>query len=259
MLSVPVVFSAVAAEPLDGMLERPVPVPEYYRYRVAANTERETPDDWWTAPFWQNAETGAVDNLFWCPERPTRFVPETKFRLLYDREGIQVIFLVVDRYVLSREENQGKVWQDSCVEFFLRLPGPDWHFFNFELNPRGALVARYNRYPPDNDIHKRTEMFFTPDELRRFRVRSTLPEKILTADESFRCWQVRFRVPFALLEKYSRRKITPELLRQPWRANFYKIGENAANPHWLSWARLSERQFHLPEEFGFLYFQQIDK
>ena len=30
-------------------------------------------------------------------------------------------------------EDQGPVWEDSCVEFFCQGPGDD-HYFNFECN-----------------------------------------------------------------------------------------------------------------------------
>lgn len=82
-------------------------------------------------------------------------VPEARFRILYDREGIHVLFLVHGRFVISRAENLGEVWRDSCVEFFLQLPGDPLNYFNIEVNRGGAVPAGYSRSTSADDAVNR--------------------------------------------------------------------------------------------------------
>jgi hypothetical protein len=51
----------------------------------------------------------------------------------------------------------------------------------------------------------------------------------------------------ALLERY-----TGPITEKSWRGNFYKCGNATSRPHWLSWAPLTDRNFHLPVCFGSL-------
>jgi len=77
--------------------------------------------------------------------RPHHF-PEAEAMLKYDDNYIYVIFKVKDQYVRAvAKEINGKVWQDSCVEFFF-TPGPDTlrGYFNLEVNCKGIFLFEYH-------------------------------------------------------------------------------------------------------------------
>jgi len=78
--------------------------------------------------------------------RKTAHFPETRVKVLYDSLNIYVIFNVRDQYVRAVEkEINGKVWMDSCVEFFFS-PGADTErgYFNFEANCKGVFLFGYH-------------------------------------------------------------------------------------------------------------------
>lgn len=69
--------------------------------------------------------------------------PVTRVKLVYDLDGLFVLFQVYDTYVRClRTGYQDLVYKDSCVEFFVQ-PNPESGYFNFEINCGGALLASY--------------------------------------------------------------------------------------------------------------------
>jgi hypothetical protein len=67
-------------------------------------------------------------------------------------------------------------------------------------------------------------------------------------------WILEFFVPFALLEKYA--GPLGDLAGREWSANFFKCGDETSHPHWVSWQPLPSLNFHLPECFGVIHFEE---
>jgi hypothetical protein len=68
-------------------------------------------------------------------------------------------------------------------------------------------------------------------------------------------WTIEYRIPFEILTEFT--KITHPAPGVEWKANFYKIGNETSNPHWLTWLFVNhpEPDFHKPEYFGSLIFE----
>lgn len=131
-------------------------------------------------------------------------------------------------------EPNGPVWEDSCAEFFVRVPGSA-HYFNFETNCIGTgLAAR--RLSRDEFTH------FTREQMSRIVYRPSLPREVTDLKDA--SWSLELEVPFELLGLDS----CPERLE----ANFYKCGDKTSAPHFVSWSPIAVEKpdFHRPEFFG---------
>ena len=183
-------------------------------------------------------------------ERP-KHMPETEVKIAYDREAIYVIFRVQDRYVRAVVTRyQGSVCRDSCVEFFF-APNSEVSkgYFNLEMNCGGTALFAFQPAPRQGTIS------IPESEYERIKVAHSLPEVVDPEIETPVTWTVEYRIPIALLAKYS--PVTYPAPGVTWRANFYKCADGTSHPHWLTWARVDfpRPEFHLPEFFGVLEFE----
>ena len=203
----------------------------------------------WDDPAWQHAETAEV--AYFYPQSSDHH-PHTRVRLLYDRSGIHGIFQVQDQYVRCLHSGYLEdVWQDACVEFFVK-PKPTAGYFNFEMNCGGALLSYYIVDPtPVLDAFV-DYMPLPPEDGHQVLIRTTLPAIVDPEIATPVTWTLQFFVPFALLEKY----VGPlgNVAGQEWRANFNKCAHNNSHPHWASWNPLPEFNFHYPQGFGVIRF-----
>lgn len=184
----------------------------------------------------ESAEALAVECVNW-PAYP--YAPKVECRVAYAADSLVVMFDVEESHIRALSlENNGPVWEDSCVEFFVANPCGEG-YFNFEINCVGTLLAAYRRSRTDADM-------FGEEKLSKVRHFGSLPhEKIDSTGESQRWWMVEI-IPFELLGLED----VPEELK----VNFYKCGDGCQQMHFLSWSPigLPEPNFHCPEFFGTL-------
>ena len=174
--------------------------------------------------------------------------------MLYDDDGIYVIFRVRDRYVICRNtEPQSPVCKDSCVEAFFQ-PKPDQGYFNFEINCGGAILLYY---VTDPTRFRAPEKGFVPVEtalLRKIRIFHVMPRQVLDEITTPVEWTIEYFVPNAVFEAYVG-PLGPPAQRQ-WRGNFFKCADGSSHPHWASWSPIGEAlNFHVPEHFAPLRFE----
>ncbi len=203
----------------------------------------------WDDPAWQTAETAEVAHFY---PASSDHHPLTRVRAIYDSSGIHGIFQVQDQYVRCINNGfQEPVWQDACVEFFVKpKTGPG--YFNFEMNCGGALLSYFIIDPtPVGDAFV-NYIELPPEDGSQVRIQTSLPVMVEPEIVTPVTWTLRFFVPFALLEKYV--GFLGDLAGQEWRANFNKCAENNSHPHWATWQPLTELNFHSPGEFGILKF-----
>lgn len=168
------------------------------------------------------------------PEYP--YAPKVSFRVAHSDESMAVMFEVEEEHVRAViTDDNGPVWEDSCVEFFVADPAGDG-YFNFETNCIGTALAAH-RYSRNDASH------FDAGRLARVRRITSLPHATIDSCGKSRWWLVEV-IPFELLGRRS----APRRLR----ANFYKCGDKCERPHFLSWApiRTPQPDFHRPEFFG---------
>jgi hypothetical protein len=202
----------------------------------------------WNKPQWLKSKAVVIEN--YMGSEPG-FRPFAQAKMMYDDENLYVIFLVKDRYVrcITRDIN-GPVWEDACVEFFF---SPDVSFperyFNLEINCGGTPLMHYNIIP-DKDIN-----VLEVKDIEMIEIAHSLPQIIDPEITDPITWTIEYRIPLAMLEKYSR--ITYPESGINWKANFYKIAENSSNSHYLTWSPVENKEpnFHLPQYFGQIRFQ----
>jgi len=199
----------------------------------------------WDKPQWQNIK--AIEIINFIRVKP-KFRPSVKAKMMYDDENIYVIFRVQDRYVLSTTKDiNGRVWEDSAVEFFF---SPDTslpeNFFNLEVNCGGTPKLGYQSIP-----RIRPEV----SDVRKIEIGHSLPQIVDPEITEPVTWTIECRIPLVMLEKYS--NITRPKQSVKWRANFYKIAEKNSNPHYITWSIIDhpEPHFHMPRYFGTIEFQ----
>ena len=182
----------------------------------------------------QELQANPIANVNWA-EFP--YAPEVSFKMAYSDKAVAILFEVKEDHVRAEAmENNGPVWQDSCVEFFVM--GPDGeHYTNFEMNCAGTMLAarRTSRHDPAP---------FTPEQFAPIRRITSLPHEKIDSKGAGQSWWAIEVVPFEAFG-YSEK---PESLR----ANLYKCGDNCQTPHFLSWSSigLPKPDFHCPAFFG---------
>lgn len=178
---------------------------------------------------------GAVDVVCWPEAFPYR--PEVRFAIAHDGRALLIRFEVAEDNVRAvTTENNGPVWEDSCVEFFVKEPDSPY-YFNFETNCIGTGLAA-KRLSRDAFTH------FDAEQMARVGRRSSLPFAPVDIRERTE-WTLELEIPFALITDQGG---VPERLL----ANFYKCGDKTAVPHFLSWnpVEVPSPDFHRPEFFG---------
>ena len=205
----------------------------------------------WTGAAWKQADTL---ELIHFRSEGSDHRPKTAVRLLHDQTGIFGIFKVEDQYVLCRyTDYMSRVYRDSCVEFFVK-PKQDKGYFNFEFNCGGALLCNYI-VDPARTVEGLRYFVKPPDEEgKQVLIYHSLPSIVEPELTEPVTWFLEFFIPFPLLEKYV--GTIGDVRNQTWHANFYKCGDETSHPHWASWTPLPEKNFHLPECFGELTFEQ---
>ena len=167
--------------------------------------------------------------------------PEVSVDVTNDHEAICLHYHVRGRQLRAvTTEDQGPVWEDSCVEFFCQVPG-DPHYMNFETNCIGAMVGS-RRLGRAEDVQP-----FPPEEMALISRKCSFPREAFEEKDGMFEWEVELRIPLSLIFRESK-PVFPQRLR----VNFYKCADKTKYPHFLSWQPipLPQPNFHCPEFFG---------
>jgi len=148
-------------------------------------------------------------------------------------KGIQVALYCEETEIRAVNETpDSPVWQDSCLECFIRYYPDDERYINFEVNANGCMLS---------EIGKDRNRTYLRD------MGLELPE--VEAIRTEKGWQIRYLVTYELVKKaYGREdNFVPETLM----GNFYKCGDETKIPHYISWAPIATENpdFHRPEFF----------
>ena len=163
--------------------------------------------------------------------------PSVGFHIAHSDKSVAILFEVTEDHVKAvTTEDNGPVWKDSCVEFFV-LESDAKHYVNFEMNCIGAMLAA--RRTTRNDLER-----FTREQLLRIRRITSLPYEPTDSAGPGQTWWAIEVIPFTTLGYTSK----PEALR----ANLYKCGDGCNQAHFLSWSPIDipTPNFHRPDFFG---------
>lgn len=176
----------------------------------------------------------AIDSVNWPDAFP--YMPDCNVTLAHDGHNIAMLFHVrgLDLRAMETEDN-GRMWEDSCVEFFVQDPSGE-KYYNFELTCAGRLLASEGA-----TRHERPRR--GAEVLSRVRRYSTVEGAPFQKDGGIYSWTAGMLIPMDLFGAVGVKKL---------RGNFYKCGDKTAHMHFVSWnpIDLPKPDFHRPDFFG---------
>ncbi|GAB4151238.1 MAG: carbohydrate-binding family 9-like protein [Ignavibacteriales bacterium] len=202
--------------------------------------------------FCENNLTGFASadkiNLAFIYPKSSGKIPEGTAFLTWNDFGFSSRFEVNDVSLLAEcERDMMPVWNDSCVEFFIKPANSIGHMC-FEFNCIGILYAAYIRDEKIVNGSFADSILLSEDECKLVKRKSRLKGKIFPEKFGNQNWWIEFFIPFSLLEKYFGK--FPQKVGDVFYGNFYKCGEKLSEPHWLAWNEISTLNFHVENNFG---------
>ena len=136
------------------------------------------------------------------------------------------------------------VWEDSCVEFFMQRKG-EKKYRNFEFNAHGVLLA--------SKRESRDSAEQLSEELMSSIVRFVTIQHVYKEEGQLSNWTLYAEIPKEALGYTTDENLSQQTIG----ANFYKCGDETAEPHYISWNPIDtpSPDFHVPRCFGELIFE----
>ena len=163
------------------------------------------------------------------------YKPEVTFYLNTDEEGFLMHIVVKETDPLrTYTQHQSSVCKDSCVEWFVNFqPEICDRYFNLEVNANGAMYAAFRKDRYDS-------VMLAEEDIEGMDIQTEIHQDT---------WEVRYRVPFALIQKYIPGYEFKEGMTI--RGNFYKCGDCMTYPHYGMWDefQVEKPDFHRPDFF----------
>lgn len=169
------------------------------------------------------------------------------FKIAHDGEHILLVFDVSETEILAQiEEDNGHVYRDSCVEFFVSFDN-NVDYYNLEFSCIGKLLMGHRDLRPN-------AKYATPEILDSIKRHSTLGDTPFDRKTGNFSWQLSIIIPRTAfwgdeIETFD--GVTA-------RGNFYKCGDQLSQKHFLSWAPINTEKpsFHEKDFFGILEFEK---
>lgn len=190
-----------------------------------------------------SVEFNPIDTVNWI-EYP--YCPKVEFRIAHTGAALMLHYRVSEASVRAvAPGDQGRVWEDSCCEFFVRMANEP-EYYNFECNCAGALLLNFGR---------KGERQRGPEEILQKVKRWTSLGREPFEERIGECsWELTLVIPVTAFFKHR----INDLSGMTMRANFYKCGDLLQAPHFLSWNPIDLPQpcFHCPDLFGQIFFEK---
>ena len=141
----------------------------------------------------------------------------------------------VDCYRAAVQEDNGRSWEDSCVEIFLQNPANPAEYFTFETTSRGFVLAA-------RGTGRENRQTLPLDAIAKIKRSGTAPS---IQDDSV-YWTMAVEIPAEIFGM--------KAIEAPLRGNLYKCADKANTPHYLSAfpIKTEKPDFHRPEFFEVL-------
>ena len=173
--------------------------------------------------------------------------PEVSFKMAHDGANLFLQYFVKEDEILAKTvEDNGPVWTDSCVEFFISF-GNSPQYYNLELSCIGTALLGY-RENKENAIHAPASVMAS---IKRC---STLGDKPFDSKKGEFKWSLIVVVPASAFWQSDISSFDEISAR----TNAYKCGDNLSVPHFLSWMPIGTPapDFHVPQFFTDLTFNK---
>lgn len=188
------------------------------------------------------AVANPIDTINW---KDFSYRPRVAFRIGYTKNEIWLKYAVSEKYIRALEtRTNGDVYKDSCVEFFVSFDGKN--YYNLEINCIGILHLAYGS-------GRENRTFISPELIGNIQVETSLGAQPFEEKSGNFDWELTAGIPlgcfaFDKLEQLDGIKAT---------ANFYKCGDETAEPHYLTWnpVKTAAPDYHQPNYFGKIWFE----
>jgi hypothetical protein len=172
--------------------------------------------------------------------------PEVSVQIAYNEHELFLRYKVKEQAIKAEiTKNNGPVWTDSCVEFFLSPEGNE-EYYNLEMNCIGTTLLGF-RKKEEPATHASEEQI---NRIRRISSLGNLPfaEKKMNTQ-----WDITIAIPWEVFFNHALKPLQGKKMR----GNFYKCGDNLSVPHFVSWTKIESEKpsFHIPAYFGGLEFE----
>ncbi len=174
-------------------------------------------------------------NMDWLPNQGIQ-LPVVLADVNVTADFLEVTFTVEEPEQCFRaevREDNGRSWEDSCVEIFLQNPANPGEYFNFETTTRGYLLAAHG---PDRNSRQ-----VLPQEIINKVIRT---KQVASVAGNLICWGMTVQIPASIFGLASFEGCV-------LRGNLYKCADKAKTPHYMSAFPIDTEKpdFHRPEFF----------
>lgn len=179
----------------------------------------------------------------WAAEYP--YAPRVSFAAGHDGANLYLRFRVEEECTKAEiTEDNGAVWTDSAVEFFISFD--ETGYYNFEFSCIGKALLGFRKTKPDVR-HAGAEIMGSIGR------ESSLGTANFAERRGDNRWELWVTIPVGAF--FAHGFETLDGLRA--RANVYKCGDDLSKPHFLSWRPIGtdKPNFHVPEYFGEVAFE----
>lgn len=187
-------------------------------------------------------EHEVIDCVNWEGEFP--YKPFTAFVVAASATRLYIFFSVISKDLIAvNTQDLSPVADDSCVEFFIQVPGND-EYWNFEFNCIGTLNASHR-------VERNNPTRLTAQQLAMVKRYASCGTEPINEQDGLYCWDLTVSIPFELVGINNAR--VPDYIL----GNFYKCSAKSAHPHYVSWSPIDSEKpnFHRPDCFGKLWFR----
>jgi hypothetical protein len=183
-----------------------------------------------------------LDTLNWADEFPAEI--NASFRIAHNGTYVLLRYDVHEYEILGLvSEDNGRVWTDSCAEFFISFDKE--HYYNIESTCVGRVLMGYRR----NGEHAKHAK---PETMRSIKRLPSLGFANRERQSGSFDWSLVLAIPCTAFWESNIK--TFDGLKAS--GNFYKCGDNLTHPHYVSWSKIDipKPSFHQPGFFGSIEF-----
>lgn len=191
----------------------------------------------------KNLPLNRISCVNWPENYPS--CPEAGFKIAHNGSYLFLHYFIEENEILAQVgEDNGQVWNDSCVEFFISFDNT--YYYNHEFSCIGKTLLGYRKERSDS-VHSGQDLL---DRIKRY---PSLGTETFGIRKGLFKWDILVVIPVSVYWQSGFASFD----NIGARANFYKCGDSLDTPHYLSWQRIDTEKpdFHRPEFFGEIYFE----
>lgn len=175
---------------------------------------------------------------------------ESKFKLLYSKTGIYVLFEGSDSKLTATMKDGEHLWTEDVFEVFLQPSVKEPSYFEYEISPLGSELSLMVTHR-DGKLLRWQPWVFEEGAARATHRATAVTGGEKKSNAAISGWSAEIFIPYALLEPLHK---LPPKPGDRWRANFYRVDHDDGHQTGWEWAPVG-KSFHEFQRFGTLVFE----